>query len=194
MSTIDRSRFKEQLLAAVMSIGLLGLLAALAAGPFLMADDLATQVETRRAKLAILERQAALRDRLKGEQARSTAESKAAPALLAGGTFGLASAALQKQLVEGAQAANLAVRSIQALEPSADGDFSIVPVRVVVKGTTVGLQQLLHGLETGEPMLFVDELNVKPERSAPSEGPPTGPVELTVELRVSGYVAGNKAP
>jgi general secretion pathway protein M len=190
----ESPRWIARTFAVLVLLTVLAVLASLAVAPFMVSDAWREDQERNEARLALLERRAAQRDRLVAEQKSRAAAGTRSNALLEGATFGLASAELQKLLVEGVQSAGLTLRSIQALEPVGTDDFTTLPVRMVVKGTTEGLRALLHGLETGEPLLFIDELSVKPERSTLADEAPAGPIELAVELRVSGTVAGRKAP
>lgn len=194
MSMADQALWIRQATAIGLLIASLAALLAVAAAPFLVASGLQGDIEGRRELLTVLERRAGDRDRLKSESERLAASGNRAQALLDGDTYGIASANLQKLLVDTVQAAGLSLRSIQALDPAADGDLTVVAVRLVCRGGIDGLRTLLHTLETGEPLLFVDELLVKQDRSGPAEGPRVGGVELSVELRVNGHAAGRLAP
>ncbi len=194
MSMDSRPRWVRQ--AAAVGILVAGLMALVAAAimPFMASAGLRGDIEAKTELLAVLERRAKDRDRLKGENERLVAAGSQARALLDGETFGLASANLQKLLVENVQSAGLTLRSIQSLDPVGDADLTAVAVRLVCRATSESLRTLLHTLETGEPLLFVDEILIKADRAAGEEIAREGPTELAVELKVSGFASGKLAP
>jgi len=189
-----KPRWLRMTAALGLLLGVLGALASLAVAPFMAAASLSSEIETKSELLMLLERRAKDRDRLKRENDRLTAAGSQARALLEGETFGLTSANLQKRLVESVLTAGMTLRSIQSLDPINDGDLTSVSVRLVCRGTTEGMRTLLYNLESGEPFLFVDEVLAKTDRTTAEEGAREGGVELSVELKVTGFAAGKVGP
>lgn len=194
MTMQGKPAWVRQSLAVGLLIAGLAMLVAAAAAPFLMANDFKSEIESKDELLTALTRRAKDRDRLKSENDRLAAAGSQARALIEGESFGLASANLQKLLVENVQSAGLTLRSIQSLDPANDGDLTAVSVRLVCRGVTDGLRTLLHALESGEPLLFVDEVLIKSERSPGEEGTREGGTEISIELKVSGFTTGRLAP
>ena len=110
--------------------------------------------------------------------------------LVAGETGGMAGAELQRVIAQLARQNALSLRSTQVAPAKREADLTVLAVEVSLQGGMEGLRALLHALETGAPMLFIDALAIK---SVPQQ--PTGnrQVVLDVSLKVRGYGAGKDA-
>lgn len=111
--------------------------------------------------------------------------------LVAGDSSGMAAAELQRVISELARRNSLSLRSTQVVPAKREADLTVLAVEVSLQGGTEGLRALLHALETGAPMLFIDALAVK---SLQQQQPTANrPVQLDVSLKVRGYGAGKDA-
>lgn len=134
---------------------------------------------------------AAQRPRLEDELASQQKAEVASVAYLEGASDALAAAALQDQVRAIITRAGGELRSTQILpvEPaSPESSVRRASLRLQLAVDVDGLQQLLYELETSEPYLFVEDLNIR-ERSLRRlrDEEEEAPV-LDVSLEVSGYM------
>jgi general secretion pathway protein M len=106
--------------------------------------------------------------------------------LITGETSGVAAAELQRVIAELARQHALTLRSTQVVPAKREGDLTVLAVEVSLQGGIEGLRALLHALETGAPMLFIDALAVK----TVAQQTVNRPALLDVNLKVRGYGAG----
>ena len=85
---------------------------------------------------------------------------------LRAGSATLAAADLQEQVKAAVQAAGGSLTSTQILEPEKVSSFDRVSVNVRMTGTTPAVQEILYALESGRPVLVVDDLLVVTRRTA----------------------------
>lgn len=101
---------------------------------------------------------------------------------LAGDTPALAGADLQAQLRARIEAAGGKLVSSQIVDPAkAEGQERRLVVKVRMSGNAAVMLAVLHGLEGGEPALFIDSLTVNAARVAGSD-------ELVIQFDVSGFL------
>ena len=110
-------------------------------------------------------------------------------ALIPGESSGIAGAELQRLVSELARQNGLSLRSLQVAPAKREADLTVLAVEVSLHGGMEGLRALLHSLETGAPMLFIDALSVK----AAAEKVAGRAALLDVSLKVRGYGAGKDA-
>ena len=108
---------------------------------------------------------------------------------LSGETDALAGAELQELVNTTVAKGGGGLRSVQILPVKADGGFRRIGVRVQMTATIAQVLRLLHGLEAGSTLLFVDNLEVsnrraRRRRNRPVELDPT----LLVRLDLFGYL------
>ncbi len=108
---------------------------------------------------------------------------------LSGETDALAGAELQELVNATVAKGGGGLRSVQILPVKADGDFRRIGVRVQMTATIAQVLRVLHGLEAGSTLLFVDNLEVsnrraRRRRNQPVEMDPT----LLVRLDLFGYL------
>ncbi len=108
---------------------------------------------------------------------------------LSGGTDALAGAELQELVNATVAKGGGGLRSVQILPVKADGGFRRIGVRVQMTATIAQVLRVLHGLEAGSTLLFVDNLEVsnrraRRRRNQPVELDPT----LLVRLDLFGYL------
>ena len=110
-------------------------------------------------------------------------------ALLTGETSGTLGAELQRHMIELARQNGLSLRSTQVLPPKRESSLIAVGLELSLHGELPGMRALLHAVETGTPVLFVDALTVKTAASPQAAGKP---VALEITLKVRGYGAGKE--
>ncbi len=108
---------------------------------------------------------------------------------LSGDTDALAGAELQELVNATVAKSGGGLRSVQILPVKSDGGFRRIGVRVQMTATIAQVLQVLHGLEAGSTLLFVDNLEVsnrraRRRRNQPVEMDPT----LLVRLDLFGYL------
>lgn len=108
---------------------------------------------------------------------------------LGGETDALAGAELQEMVNATVAAGGGALRSVQILPVKADGGFRRIGVRVQMTATIAQVLRVLHGLDAGSTLLFVDNLEVsnrraRRRRKQPEDMDPT----LLVRLDLFGYL------
>ncbi len=84
---------------------------------------------------------------------------------LGGETDALAGAKLQELVNATVAAGGGALRSVQILPAKADGGFRRIGVRVQMTATIAQVLHVLHGLDAGSTLLFVDNLEVSNRRA-----------------------------
>ncbi|RMF66797.1 MAG: hypothetical protein D6740_12645 [Alphaproteobacteria bacterium] len=164
--------------------------------------------------LPLFEERTALRDelvRLDDEIARAEALIAAAPELqaqlagteqeltrsgllLAGDSAARAAAQLQTRIQTLADAAEVELRQLQvhptpAREPGLPDILEPVEIEMELVADIQGLRQMLAGLETGRPLVFLRRLHIRArlERADPRTGNYSVMPELIVSMTVRGY-------
>ena len=95
------------------------------------------------------------------------------------------------------QAAGGSLTSTQILEPEEISSFERVSVNVRMTGTTPAVQKSLHALESGRPVLAIDELLVVTRRTTLRLGNRRKAESqdwLDVRFKVSGYFQREAGP
>lgn len=111
------------------------------------------------------------------------------PYLINASNDALAAAAVQQRLKDIAKDQNGRVLSTRVLKGTTDGPFERVIVNARMQIPLEGLQALLHGLETGQPYLFFQDVSVlyraarRGRRRAPRQQTPS---ELETRLTIYG--------
>ena len=144
--------------------------------------DIADQRDRLDRLYSVAARREALRarlDDLRAAQARSGA-------FLAGNTAALAAARLQDRVSDAAGAVKAEVRSQQSLSPTADDGVWRIPVKTQIVADVRALRTLLHRLETGRPLVFVEDLDIRARLRRQDEGVAVDP-KLLVNLTLAGY-------
>lgn len=125
---------------------------------------------------------------LKAELASLRSRPGAVPGVLKSANDSLAAAELQNRLKSAIEAAHGELRSVQALPSRVDAGFRRITVRGQATLKIAGLRHALYDLESGSPLLFLDNVQVdaRPDKS----GRPGAAQDPTLELRfdVYGYI------
>lgn len=168
---------------AALSLLVLGLavMLGLAAAPYLRLAAVGEETAERRHLLAALEAQSA-------RQARAGGNADPGAVMIEGGTRGIAGAALQRLVNDRINAAGGQPSSFQLLQPQESGGMTRLALGFALRIDIAGLRDLLHAIETGRPLLFVDDIAIRmPENAATaSRGDVSGALEVT--MQVSGFL------
>ncbi|MFA5958598.1 type II secretion system protein GspM [Hyphomicrobium sp.] len=173
--------------AIAILIVVLGTLTAIAAAPFFQIETLEAQIAERQQLLPELRAKIARESELKKEHADLAALGQDKSLLLEGDKTGVAGAHLQS-LVNGLVTANGGTASsIQILPPKEDGNLMRISVSLSINVGTDGLRDIVHSLETGTPLIFIDDIIVRAihDDFRPPEPHYLGPLDVT--LQVSGF-------
>ena len=194
--TMMRSRWVNRILA-ILLLGLaLGLVHLVIVEPLFGSYDAAeARLEEARSRLARYRDIAAAADRVERAAALARAERVSSGVFLVGDTDALAAAALQNTIGALAREAGAELRSVQSLPPEEREGLVRVRLKSQLITTTRGLKRLLHALETGRPLLFVDAVKIRARlgRIAPRTDALEVDADLMVDLTISGYRLGEMA-
>jgi general secretion pathway protein M len=175
---------------------LLLLAAALAAayvwivGPIAAAyADTAAAIADTRELLERYDRLAASRASLEAQLAAIEQKPDTAAYYLDGATDALAAASLQARVTALVEGSGATLLSIQTLTTTEDRGLRRVAIRLQMTSAIAPLVRVLHGLETGVPLLFVDNLEVQ-SQAAPQTEPDAAPASapLIVGFDLYGYL------
>jgi general secretion pathway protein M len=178
--TANNDRTGALVAVSLLVLALAGMLG-LAAVPYLRLGALAQETAENRLLLASLT--ARLARQLAGGRG---ADLRAL--MLQGETAGIAGAALQRLVNDHVSAAGGKATSFQLLPPRESGGTTRLALGLAMRIDIEALRDVLHAIETGEPLLFVDDIAIRaPQNAAKSEeGDALGPLEVT--MQVSGFV------
>ena len=95
----------------------------------------------------------------------------------------------QRRVSDLARASTLVLRSTQIAQPKREADLTAVSVDTSLQGTIEGVRSLLHAIETGDPLLFVEGLSIRTIAAPQTQ---QRPVSLDIKLKVRGYAVTNK--
>jgi Type II secretion system (T2SS), protein M subtype b len=169
---------------AIIAVAVLGLAAA-AAAPFYWQQAMQPELEESRRMLALIEQK--LKDAEANRKPQAVTAQNAPQAFVEGTTAGLATAGLQRVMVDLAKANAMRVERVQPLPAEINGSLARLRLDIEVTGSLEGLRNYLLAIESGAPLIFARELHVAapPNRD---EGQNPYPSEtLTVSLQVEAY-------
>src|SRR5215469_2905439 len=142
-----------------------------------------------------LERYRYIAAALPERQAEMTALHQRAPAragFLQGSNEMLVAAQIQNRLKALVEAAHGELRSTQILPPQEDEHLRRVAVRCQMELTMGAVQQVLYGIETAYPLLFIDNLDMRAHTQRRREAPPDQEPKIDVRFDVYGYMSPEK--
>lgn len=180
------------LLLAALGLAYLVLLAPLLA----IGGGYAERIEETDFKLQKLRKVAAEKDYWLGRLEEIKAQGQAEGRLIARGTAALASADLQTLIKQAVNSAGGELISTQVIPERKEEQFIRVAVKLRMTGSTQMLRDVLHTFESGRPVLFVENFNIRPIRNMqpqfPGAGnkPPKVADKLSVDFDVVGYMRG----
>jgi general secretion pathway protein M len=175
---------------------LLLLAAAFAAAYVWIVEPIATAYADTQAAIADTSEMVERYDRLAASRASLEAQLAAieqkpdtAAYYLDGATDALAAASLQARVTALVEGSGATLLSIQTLTTTEDRGLRRVAIRLQMTAEIAPLVRVLHGLETGIPLLFVDNLELQ-SQAAPQTEPDAAPASapLIVGFDLYGYL------
>lgn len=109
--------------------------------------------------------------------------------LLEAPTPALAGARLQRRVSRIIRRAGGTIRSVQALDPEESQSFLVIGARIDFTVEMEGLREVLHAIESDEPILSVERLTLRPEND---NGGPADQAVGTI-LQVSAFTRASEA-
>lgn len=137
-------------------------------------------------------RVAASADAIERQASAISAARRDSGVFLDGGTDALAAAALQNELGAAAARAGGDLRSVQSLAPEPADGMNRIRLRLQLVADIRTLTAFLHEIETGYPLLFVDEIKLRTrlERVSVESDVLEVTEEFLVDIALSGYRSG----
>jgi general secretion pathway protein M len=156
-------------------------------------SDTDRQIAEVREQLSRYQRLAAQRPALEKLLRQSEAEAATDGYYLNGGTDALAAAGLQDQVNALVQGKGGTLRSIQPMPGTDEQGFRRITLRVQMTATNESLFEVLYSLESGTPILFVENLDiqsryVRQRNSAAGQQAELDEPLLSVGFDLSGYM------
>lgn len=187
--------FARRLLALAILLGILGVLGSVTLLPILNRSaeydesiaDLGFQLQR---YLRLVDEEAPLKSQLN----RLTAQRTTGKGLLDGESDAIAAASLQAEFKQWVQEAGGRLESTQILSNSANGIMDRIGIRAQFSGDIEALQQVLHDIEFGDSILFVDRIEIRSKRvrRRARQATPSADTLLQVSLEISGYRRGEE--
>ncbi|MDD2769515.1 MAG: type II secretion system protein GspM [Methylococcus sp.] len=118
-------------------------------------------------------------------------ESEQAKNLFSQETPALAAADLQSRIKATVTSAGGELISTQVIPERREDQFTRIAVKVRLSGSTEVLRQVLYEIESEQPVLFVENLNLRPIRVPPRPGQklPAGSDKLSIDFDAVGYMS-----
>jgi general secretion pathway protein M len=178
------------LLLLALVIGYVGVLAPLMA----ISGGYAERIDELEFKLQKLRKIAAEKDYWLKQLEEIKQQGQTEGRLIARETPALASADLQSLIKEAVNQAGGELISTQVIPEHKEEQFIRVAVKLRMTGSTQMLRDVLHSFESGHPLLFVENLNIRPIRNMmpqiPGRKTPKVADKLSVDFDVVGYMRG----
>ena len=189
-----RSQSASALLALAVLVGGVALAGLLAALPFVRLGTLEQTISDNRSELFTLRKEIAREGQLRKENtALAASDQDARLLLLEGETTGIAGANLQKLLSGLVIAHGGEATSFQILPPKEDGNLMRIPMSLSIRVGIDGLRDVIHGLETSTPLIFIDDITISADQDEFRTPDPHYLGPLYVTLQVSGFAYKNEA-
>ncbi|MFZ4702234.1 MAG: type II secretion system protein GspM [Candidatus Methylumidiphilus sp.] len=178
------------LLVGTLLIVFLGILGPLVA----IGNGYQERLEEMQFKLQKLRKVAAEKDFWLNRMEEIKKQSQSGGRLIARETAALASADLQTLIKETVNRSGGELISTQVIPEHKEEQFTRVAVKLRMTGSTPMLRDVIHAFESGHPILFVENLNIRPIRivqpSLPGHKPGKVIDKLSVDFDVVGYIRG----
>jgi hypothetical protein len=181
-----QSRLSRQgLTGAGLLVIVLLALAAAASSPFYWRQAIEPELEESRRMLALIEQK--LMDAEANRKPQAVNAANAGQAFVEGTTAGLATASLQRVMVDLARASKMRVERVQPLPAEINGGLARLRLDIEVVGGLEGLRNYVLAVESGAPLIFVKEFHVTTPLNREEEPNPYPAENLSVSLQVEAY-------
>lgn len=147
------------------------------------------QIEEMRDQLARFERAAASRPALTKQMKDFEAQQQSRGYLLSGTTDALAAASLQDEVHDLIVASGGTLDSVEPMPGVEEHGLMRITLRVQMTGTSDALFEVLYALEAGNPILFVENLNIRSRGAVGGESEAgSESADLAMNFELSGYL------
>lgn len=183
------TRSLQSTLAVALLFLTIAVLGATAALPFIQLTRVESEITDQQSQLTKLHRDHADEASLRKENENLITSGQSATLLLEGETIGIAGATLQRLIADLVVAHNGTASSLQILPPATEDDFVRISLSLSLSTDIDGLQGFIHALETGQPLMFIDDIRIRSGQSEFTVPDPhlLGPLDVT--LQVSAFAA-----
>jgi len=173
-----------------MALTVIGLLAAL---PFVRVSWLEQAIAHQQNELLQLRKQIAQEGQVRKENSDLAALGQDSNLLFEGETTGISGANMQRLINDLVVEYGGSASSFQILPPKEDGNLVRIPMSLSISVGIDGLRDILHRIETGTPLIFIDDITMRPApKNYRAPGPHfLGPFDVT--LKVSAFTRKNEA-
>lgn len=103
----------------------------------------------------------------------------------------LAASEIQESLKQFFESRNGKLVSLQILSPKDEGKYRKISVSIQANVTALALQQILHGIESREPHLFIDTMSVRAGQGRLYRPIPGVEPEFGLQMTIHGYALIN---
>ncbi len=182
----------SRIVALALALALVGAIYSLAVEPVLDAHQ--GNAETILRSRALVERYgriAATREPLERRLAALRKRSKSTSGYLEAKSATLAAAQLQNRVKRIVTRNGGSIRSLQTLAAQNEGDLERVSIRIQMTARLDQLQKIFHAFETGPTYLFLDDVNLRVQRTRRArrrrKEPPVDERLLSIRLNLYGF-------
>jgi len=186
-----QSNMVLRLAAVGLLLASLAVMAGLAVAPQIYLSSIDEQITASRPLLVALREQVAAGPKLRRENKLLISSGKKNTLLLPGTATGVAGANLQRLVVDLVKKHGGQATSFQVLPPKQDGNLVQISMSLRIQADIQGLRDILFTLETGAPLIFVDDLRIRARRFSINQRKRLAPLNVT--LQVSGFIAQKEA-
>lgn len=103
----------------------------------------------------------------------------------------LAASEIQESLKQLFESRKGKLVSVQILPPKDEGKYRKISISIQANVTTLALQQILHGIESREPHLFIDTMSVRAGQGRLYRPAPGIEPEFGLQMTIHGYAMIN---
>lgn len=135
----------------------------------------------------------ATRNRLQAQVTELNRRARSSGGFLKGASPTLVAANLQNRLKRIVSETGATIRSSQILPVREEGDLKRIALRIQLVADVAALQKILYGLETGDPYLFMDDVNIRAQRKRRRRGKTADARSLTVRIDMYGFLQPEKS-
>ncbi len=182
----------SRLLALALTIALVGAVYSLAVEPVLDAHQgYAETIERARGLVERYGRIGAARQQLERQLVELRKRSRSTSGHLDGKSATLAAAQLQNRVKRIVTRNGGSIRSLQTLPPRNERDLERVSIRIQMTARIEQLQKILYAFETSRTYLFLDDVNIRAQKTGRSRrrrgAKPVDDRQLSVRMNLFGF-------
>jgi Type II secretion system (T2SS), protein M subtype b len=162
---------------------------AIAATPFVIADNLKADISEQKNTLSLLKKRA--EKTANGLTASSLDKRDVASILIPGETAGIAAAEMQRRIANLADISGLTISRMQSVNITQSGRSVALELELEATGKIEGLQKFIYAVESGKPFIFVKDANISVDEAGvtdASAGAEQTSIRMTLEA--SGWMGG----